>query len=149
MLTTLNLKTLAIAPVVLIGASSMMMGLAWIFAPEPWLLDKSANEFLLQTSYDALFASPGVAQLSDYLKGVYGFFGMWIFAFGLMVVAYVKATGFSTKSHRNCLHGALLIILGATYALQFKYIPSSHFLWVSHSFLVAILISLYASSKLE
>ena len=136
-------------PIYVIAISSMTMGLAWIFAPQPWLLDKWANEILLGSSYNTLLALPGNEELVPYLKGLYSFFGLWIFAFGLMVFLYVKITGLKTKRTSTPLYGTLAIILVVTYMLQLTYIPSSHFLWVSHGFFVAIIVSLLASRRLR
>jgi len=148
MMTKQRLQHLATVPVLLIGLGSMLMGLAWIVVPEPWLLDKWANEILLQTSFDALFATPGNEFVAAYLKGLYSFFGLWIFSFGLLVVLYVRSAGFERRRVRNRLYLALALILAITYYLQFTFIPTSHFVWVSHSFLLSLALSYLASRRL-
>jgi len=133
----------------LVGAGSMLMGLAWIFYPEPWLLDKSANEILLQTSYTELFATSGNEFLGVYLRGLYGFFGLWMFSLGLLVVAYVKATGLQTKSEQVHLYLVLLVISAMSYTLIYIYIPTTYFVWVSHSVVASIIISYVFSRQVR
>ena len=43
-------------PFFIIGISAFVAGFGWLLAPEPWLLDESANIVLLGTSYENLFA---------------------------------------------------------------------------------------------
>jgi hypothetical protein len=141
-------RQLTTIPIFLIGLGSMAMGLAWIFVPEPWLLDQAANEILLQTSYNTLLALPGNEALDDYLEGLYAFFGLWVFAMGLLVAAYVLATGMQSARHRGVIYAALSVILIMAYWLQFTYIPTTPFLWVSHSFLASLAVSFVASRRL-
>jgi len=117
------------------------MGLAWIFAPEPWLLDKSANEILLQTTYKELFLREGNEFLKAYLQGLYGFFGLWIFSVGLMIVVYVKATGLDTERVRKYIYLTLVAISTGAYILIVTYIPTSYFLWVNHGVIISVVIS--------
>ena len=41
----------------LIGFSSCLLGLTWLFHPEPWILDRVPNEEILGMSFKELFAS--------------------------------------------------------------------------------------------
>lgn len=141
-------RHLTTIPIFLIGLGSIAMGLAWILVPEPWLLDQAANEILLQTSYETLLALPGNEALDDYLVGLYAFFGLWVFAMGLLVAAYVLATGLQSKRHRGVIYAALSIILTMAYWLQFTFIPTTPFLWVSHGFLLSLVVSFIASRRL-
>jgi len=140
-------KKLVSLPIILIGVGLMVMGLAWIFYPQPWLLDKSANEILLQTSYDELFGANQNNNLIGYLRGVYGFFGLWTFSVGVLIIVYVKSSGFNTPRLRNHLYLALLTILSASYVLIFTYVPTSPFLYVTHSSVVMVIISFFASRR--
>jgi len=144
-----TIQKLVTVPILLIGIGSMAMGLLWIFLPEPWLLDQAANELLLQRSYAELLTLAGNEYLADYLKGLYGFFGLWIFALGLMVAAFVVATKMESRRSRGIVHLALTLILVMAYTLQFKYIPTSPFLWVSHSFMASLGVSFLAARRLS
>ena len=144
-----TIEKLVLVPIMLIGLGSMTMGLLSILLPEPWLLDQAANEMLLQRSYAELLALAGNEYLGDYLKGLYSFFGLWVFALGLMVAAYVMATKMETRRSRSIVHLALALILAMAYTLQFKYIPTSPFLWVSHSFLASLGVSFLAARRLS
>ncbi|GIT32122.1 MAG: hypothetical protein Ct9H300mP2_2010 [Candidatus Neomarinimicrobiota bacterium] len=33
------------------------LGVGWLFYPEPWILDRAPNEFILKTSFKELFAA--------------------------------------------------------------------------------------------
>ncbi len=148
-MTNQSLHRLSIAPIFMIGAGSIVMGLLWIFYPEPWLLDQKANEILLQTSYETLLAIEGNEFLGVYLRGMYGFFGLWIGSVGLMVLAYLKATGFASKPVRHLMYAALGITLAIAMVLIIIYVPSSYFLWLNLGFALSIAVSLWASGKLE
>jgi len=41
-----------------LGLSSIALGLGWLIASEPWLLDQSANEKLLGTSFSEILSAP-------------------------------------------------------------------------------------------
>ena len=59
MINTKNPKSLhnyTMMPFFIIGISAFVAGFGWLLAPEPWLLDESANIILLGTSYENLFA---------------------------------------------------------------------------------------------
>jgi len=144
-----TLKWLVSLPIMGIGLGSMALGLSWILSAEPWMLDQAANEILLQTSFEVLLAIPGNENMGVYLNGVYGFFGLWVFSVGLLIVTYVFATGMDTARVRNYIYIALLLILAFTYIMQLTYTPSSYFLWVSHGFLVSIGISYLTSRYLK
>jgi hypothetical protein len=130
-----------VLPMYLTGIGSMLLGLAWIIYPEPWLLDKWANEILLQTRYDILLTLPGNEYLGAYLKGLYGFFGLWIFSLGLLIAAYVRATNLASRRYQNFLYGTLCVVAIASYILIFTYIPTSHFLWINHGVVAAVTTS--------
>ncbi|MBI3241268.1 MAG: hypothetical protein HYZ49_03135 [Chloroflexi bacterium] len=145
----MNLRHLVTYPIYLTGLGTSLLGLGWLFAPEPWLLDQKANEALLQTTYAQLLAADINAHLGDYLTGLYRFFGWWIFAIGLLVLAYAFAARLETKRARNVLHFTLVLIVGGLYALQLKFIPISPFLWATYGFAAMILLSFGASLKMD
>ena len=140
---------LTVAPVYLIGSGAMIAGLAWIVAPEPWILDRGANEILLRSPFDTVLSLPGNEGLADYLKAMYSFFGLWFLSLGLLTNAFVAATGLRTRRERTILHGALGLILFAAYLLQYSYIPTTPFKWMSHGFLLMLAISHFAGRRAE
>lgn len=135
-------------PIYLLGGSSVLLGLGWVFAPRPWLLDKRANEALLQSSYADLFAAPGNAHLAEYLTGLYRFFGWWVVAIGMLIVVYVATTGLASRRHRRPLYVTLAVIVGVLYVLQLKFIPVSPFVWTSYGFAAMVLLSAVAARRL-
>lgn len=144
-----TLRLFVVAPIYLVGLGTCLLGLAWLFAPEPWLLDQSANEVLLQTTFQQLLAADSNRHLSDYLTGLYRFFGWWIFAIGLLIVIYTLATRLGTMRERNYFYLAMAVIVAGLYALQLRFIPSSPFLWTSHGFALMIITSAVAARRLD
>ena len=55
-------------PIFLIGILTIFLGAAWCTHEEPWLLDKSPNEVLLQTSSDVLLLEKINIGLLSYLR---------------------------------------------------------------------------------
>ena len=52
-----TLHNLVWAPVSLIGLCTVLLGVGWLLYPEPWILDRAPNEFILKTSFKELFAA--------------------------------------------------------------------------------------------
>ena len=52
------LHNLTMVPFLIIGFMAFLLGVVWLFVPEPWMLDKSANVVLLDESYSNLFSEP-------------------------------------------------------------------------------------------
>jgi lipopolysaccharide export LptBFGC system permease protein LptF len=138
-----------LVPIYLVGISTSILGSLWLVASEPWLLDKAANEILLQTTYEELFAADINTYLGDYLTGLYRFFGWWIFVIGLMILVYVHVTRFTTRQQQTYFYAVLFIIIAGLYTLQLQFIPSSPFLWTSHGLSAMFLISFIASRRLK
>lgn len=135
-------------PMFLVGASLCVNGLLWLFVSEPWLLDQGANEILLHTTYDALFESTINQHLPDYLTGLYRFLGLWIFLIGFLMLIYMRATLLNNIYVRNYLYFFLVLATVCLYYLQYKFIPSTPYLWTSHSIVLALLVSMTTSQKL-
>ena len=58
------LHNLTMIPFFLFGIIALIMGIRWITHPEPWLLDKIANETILNEKTGLLFESGDAASLS-------------------------------------------------------------------------------------
>ncbi len=125
------------------------MSPGWMFSSEPWMLDKTANEALLDLSYDELFSQDVNRNLPDYLTLMYRFFGLWVFAVGSLILAFVLITKMGTSLARNTILPILGVVLIAVYCIEFRFIPSSHFVYLSHFHMLCFLISAVASVKLN
>lgn len=144
-----TLRIFILAPIYLVGLSTVMLGLSWLLASDPWLLDQAANEALLQTTFQQLLAADVNQYLGDYLTGLYRFFGWWIFSMGMLIVLYAHATRLDTPRVRNYAYAVLFMILGGVYILQLRFIPGTPFLWSSHGFALMLVISFIASMRLK
>ena len=65
----------------------IFLGLRWVFVSDPWMLDEVANVDRLTMSFDDLFEqSPHT--LTDYLRQIYRFFGLWVSITGLFITLF-------------------------------------------------------------
>ena len=88
-------------PFLIIGFMAFLLGLLWLFVPDPWMLDKSANVILLDESYSSLFSEPINRNLPKYLTLLYRFFGVWGTSLGLLILAFTIITRLGTKMARG------------------------------------------------
>lgn len=133
----------------LIGLSAVFLGPGWIVSAEPWLLDEHANEILLGLSYETLFGAEENINLPRYLTLLYRFFGLWVLSVGLLISAFVLVTRMGTPLARNTLHGIVGPMLIGIYLLEYYFIPSSPFVYLSHSHVILYLTSVAAAFKLN
>ena len=70
----------------IIAITLIILGLRWMIADEPWLLDKVANEERLGITFTELFNNNVNKSLPDYLKQIYRFFGLWIIIIGFFIL---------------------------------------------------------------
>ncbi|MDP6532345.1 MAG: hypothetical protein QF845_05475 [Candidatus Marinimicrobia bacterium] len=143
------LHNLVWIPIAIIGLTAVLLSPGWMFSSEPWMLDKTANEALLDLSYDELFSQDVNRNLPDYLTLMYRFFGLWVFAVGSLILAFVLITKMGTSLARNTILPILGVVLIAVYCIEFRFIPSSHFVYLSHFHMLCFLISAVASVKLN
>ena len=134
-------------PILLVGVVALASGLIWTLHPEPWLLDQSPNEVLLNTTFKNLFLHEVNKFLPSYLIVVYRFFGLWLITIGLLVLSYVKVTKLGTKQSRFSIHLTLLLTLISMYYLVFKYLPTSPFVPTLYIFTFLLGLSIYFSSR--
>ena len=152
MVSTKNPKSLhnyTMMPFFIIGICGFVAGFGWLLSPEPWLLDESANIILLDESYDALFAEDINRNLPQYLKLLYRFFGWWVTLIGMLTVCYTYVTRLGTHISRITIQTVYIIGLTGVTLIMLRYIPSTHFLYLSFFLWINLLISIYAGLKLN
>ncbi len=136
-------------PLMLIGLTAIGLGIVWCCIQEPWLMDKSANEALLQTSFDNLFSESVNRYFPDYLRFSYRFFGLLIISIGLLLIAYVFVTRMGTTMARNVIHFVVFIFMLGLSLIAFVYIPTSPFNVVLLLYWLMWFISVLASIQLK
>ena len=135
-------------PIFLIGILAIFLGAVWCTHEQPWLLDKSPNEALLQTSFDVLLSEKINIGLSSYLTIVYRFLGLYILAIGLLIIGYVYITRLGTKIARNCIFLILFVTLLGIYFLVLNYLPSSPLMPVLYLLTFCLFLSVFFSKYL-
>ena len=144
-----TIHNLTWAPIFLVGVAALVFGFIWTLHPEPWLLDQSPNEALLQTTFQNLFLNDVNKFLPSYLVVIYRLFGLWLITIGLLVLSYVKVTKLGTKQARFPIHLTLLITLISMYYLVFKYLPTSPLIPTLYIFTLLLGLSIYFSSHIR
>ena len=77
-------------PIFLIGILTISLGAVWCIHEQPWLLDKSPNEVLLQTSFDVLLSEKINIGLPSYLTIVYRFLGLYMLTIGSLIIEILR-----------------------------------------------------------
>ena len=135
-------------PIFLIGILTISLGAVWCIHEQPWLLDKSPNEVLLQTSFDVLLSEKINIGLPSYLTIVYRFLGLYMLAIGSLIIGYVYVTRLGTKIARNCIFLILFVTLLGIYFLVLNYLPSSPLMPVLYFFTFCLFLSVFFSKHL-
>jgi len=143
------LQKLLSYPLILIGLVMMVLGVRWMNVDEPWMLDKVANVERLNGSFIDLFNATGSIDLEGYLTQIYSFFGFWVLIIGMFITSFSSPTIIIKKYVGIRLLPILGYILIFGLYLGYKWIPSSHFIWLTWSLLGVYLLSLYAFLKLK
>ena len=136
-------------PIFLIGLIAMFLGIVWCVHDEPWLLDKSPNEVLLQNSFDNLFSDKINIGLPAYLTVIYRFFGLWLLTVGSLIIIYIYVTRLGTEIARNAIFIILFATLMGIYYLVFTYLPSSPLFPVLYILTLCLLCSIFFSKHLS
>ena len=143
------LHNLTMIPFFLFGTIALIMGIRWLSHPEPWLLDKIANETILNESFQDLFKREGNDNLSLYLTNIYRFFGLWVSSTGALTLVFTYLTRLGTPLSRTLIQGVyLFLLIGATYLL-YVYIPNSHFKYLAGAFWILYVISFLSGIQLN
>ena len=135
-------------PIFLIGILTIFLGAVWCIHKQPWLLDKSPNEVLLQTSFDVLLSEKINIGLPSYLKVVYRFLGLYMLTIGLLIIGYVYITRLGTKIARDCIFLILFVTLLGIYFLVLNYLPSSPLMSVLYFLTFCLFLSVFFSKYL-
>ena len=144
-----RLHNYTMMPFFIIGICAFIAGFGWLLAPEPWLLDESANILLLGTSYENLFAESINENLPDYLTLLYRFFGWWVSLIGMLTFAYTYVTRLGSQISRLMIQATYFVgLLGITIIL-YIFIPSSPFVYLNIFLWVMWLVSVYAGIQLN
>ena len=136
-------------PIFLIGILTISLGAAWCTHEQPWLLDKSPNEALLQTSFDVLLSEKINIGLSSYLTIVYRFLGLYMLTIGFLIIGYVYVTRLGTKIARDCIFSILFVTLLGIYFLVLNYLPSSPLMPVLYFLTFCLFLSVFFSKHLS
>ena len=143
------LHNLSLSLIFLLGFSSIALGLGWLIAPEPWLLDQSANEKLLGNSFSEIFSAPINQKLHLYLTMLYRFLGWWMISIGVLVISYIIVTRMGTEMSRGFIHSVLFILLVGTTVIEKIFISSSPFLILTILLWFLWFISLWSGIQLK
>ena len=135
-------------PIFLIGILTISLGAVWCIHEQPWLLDKSPNEVLLQTSFEVLLSEKINIGLPSYLTIVYRFLGLYMLTIGFLIIGYVYITRLGTKIARNCIFLILFVTLLGIYFLVLNYLPSSPLMPVLYFFTFCLFLSVFFSKYL-
>ena len=144
-----SLHNLTVVPFFLLGVTSFFMGFSWMFSSEPWMLDESANIILLQESYQDLFAHPINKNLPQYLTLLYRFFGLWVTTIGMLITSFTIVTRLGTAMARGFIHIAFFITLIGISIIEYIFIPSSHFVYLTYILWMLWGLSVWAGIKLK
>ena len=135
-------------PIFLIGILTISLGAVWCTHEQPWLLDKSPNEVLLQTSFDVLLSEKINIGLPLYFTIVYRFLGLYMLTIGFLIIGYVYVTRLGTKIARNCIFLILFVTLLGIYFLVMNYLPSSPLVLVLYFLTFCLFLSVFFSRHL-
>ena len=143
------LHNLTVIPFFILGITSFFMGFGWMLSSEPWMLDEYANTILLEESYKDLFAHPINENLPRYLTLLYRFFGLWVTTIGMLIMSFTIVTRLGTVMARNFIHSSFFITLIGISIIEYIFIPSSHFVYLTFVLWVLWGVSVWAGIKLK
>lgn len=136
------------APILIIGVVANILGLAWFIHEEPWLLDQTSNEVLIQTSFSDLFSKKINIGLPLYLTTIYRFFGLYLMTTGSLIIVFVYVTRLGTKTARNCIFLILFVSLLGIYFLVLNYLSSSPLMPILYFLTFCLSLSVFFSKHL-
>ena len=143
------LHNLTVIPFFILGITSFFMGFGWMLSSEPWMLDEYANTILLEESYKDLFAHPINENLPRYLTLLYRFFGLWVTTIGMLIMSFTIVTRLGTVMARNFIQSSFFITLIGISIIEYIFIPSSHFIYLTFVLWVLWGVSVWAGIKLK
>ncbi len=134
-------------PIILICLALCVSGIRWMISPEPWLLDKVANEERLEMSFTELFLIEGNSTLGLYLTQIYRFLGLYVLGIGVIFLSFTQDKFFQIAAFRKRFLFVLGLLLFANLTLALIWIPSSHFIFIMLGAIGLFLISFYKNLK--
>ena len=143
------LHNLTVIPFFILGITSFVMGFGWMLSSEPWMLDEYANTILLEESYKDLFAHPINENLPRYLTLLYRFFGLWVTTIGMLIMSFTIVTRLGTVMARNFIQSSFFITLIGISIIEYIFIPSSHFVYLTFVLWILWGVSVWAGIKLK
>jgi len=143
------LHNLTVIPFFILGITSFFMGFGWMLSSEPWMLDEYANTILLEESYKDLFAHPINENLPRYLTLLYRFFGLWVTTIGMLIMSFAIVTRLGTVMARNFIQSSFFITLIGISIIEYIFIPSSHFVYLTFVLWILWGVSVWAGIKLK
>lgn len=135
-------------PLYLIAITMLIIGPRWIFVEDPWLLDKIANEEILDMSFVELFDDPINETLPEYLRTIYRFFGLWVTSIGILIISQLIFFNVNNSKARLNIQFIVGFILLISMYFGYTKIPSSPFIYLMWIFMALLLISLFGSFKM-
>ncbi len=144
-----SLHNLTTIPFLIMGLCAFFLGLGWIFSSEPWMLDKAANTILLDESYENLFSKTINRNLPKYLTLLYRFFGLWVSSLGILLLSYTIVTRLGSGMARGFLHSTFFITLVGISLIEYVFIPSSPFVYLTIVLWLLWAISVWAGLQLK
>tara|TARA_B100000963_G_C22618905_1_gene668829 strand:+ start:92 stop:556 length:465 start_codon:yes stop_codon:yes gene_type:complete len=136
-------------PIIIICIVICISGLRWLISPEPWMLDQVANEERLAMTFNDLFLIEGNDTLDEYLKQIYRFLGLFVFAVGFSMLVFTSNEFFKIKRFRDKYLLVLGVLLASNIVLAYFWIPSSHFIYIMWGAISLYIISVFNHIKLE
>tara|TARA_X000001036_G_C20582002_1_gene767147 strand:+ start:187 stop:633 length:447 start_codon:yes stop_codon:yes gene_type:complete len=134
-------------PLIFISIALCISGIRWLISPEPWILDRVANEERLKMTFIELFLIDGNSTLGAYLTQIYRFLGLYVLAIGIMLLAFTPVKFLHIYSFRKRFLTVLGILLISNLALAYLWIPSSHFIYIMWCAMALYFYSLYNHIK--
>ena len=98
---------------------------------------------------NCLFYEPINRNLPKYLTLLYRFFGVWVTSLGLLILAFTFVTRLGTKMPRGFSQLITLFTLIGISTLEFIFIPSSPFVYVTIILWLLWSISVWAGINLS
>ena len=136
-------------PVFLIGVFAVILGILWFIHPTPWLIDQAPNEALIKVSFKDIFSHKINTHLPSYLIVLYDFFGLWLTAIGLLIIAFVNVTRLATKLSQKYIFSILIFILIMLFYLVLSFLPSSPIIFMLPLLTILLGCSIYFSRLLN
>ena len=104
---------------------------------------------MLKESYKNLFAHPINENLPQYLTLLYRFFGLWVTTIGMLITSFIIVTRLGTSMSRGFLQTSFFITLIGISIIEYIFIPSSHFVYLTFVLWILWGTSVWAGIKLK